>query len=145
MKRTEILCPNCMKGKLLTSNEINANCDQCGEDFIITGAMSVRYKKDTDLSEAQRANSNPTLACIASNGARVKAEAFEYRKKVPMTEEIKNLPCVDYKTISDIDDGSKYEWVQVGEDKYGRSMYCLKTGIKRSQTMGEFYGGGSVN
>lgn len=54
MKRTEILCPECFKGKLLTSNEINANCDRCGEQFIITGKNSVRYKKDSDLSEEQR-------------------------------------------------------------------------------------------
>jgi hypothetical protein len=145
MKRTEILCPDCMKGKLLTSNEINAHCDRCGENFIITGKNSVRYKKDSDLSEEQRTNPNKDLACIASNGARVNAEDFTYRKRIPMTEEIKKTPSVDYKSISDIDDGSKYEWVQVGEDKYGRSMYCIKTGIRRSQTMGEFYGGGSVD
>jgi len=145
MKRTEILCPNCMKGKVLTSNDVNAHCDQCGEQFILTGANSLRYKKSTDLSEEQRANPNNDLSCISANGSRVKAEAFEYRKKIPTTDEINRIPCVDHKTISDIDDGSKYEWVQVGEDKYGRSMYCLKTGIRRSQTMGEFYGGGSVD
>jgi len=78
----------------------------------------------------------------------VPASAFVYRKKITdqaMVAEINKLPYVDEKTISDIDDGSKYEWVQVGTDKYGRCMYCLKTGIRRGQTMGEFYGGGIVD
>lgn len=39
----------------------------------------------------------------------------------------------------------KYNWVQVGTEKYGRSMYCTKTNIRRSQTMGEFYQGGVVD
>ena len=58
MRRTEILCPDCMKGKVITSNEVNANCDQCGEEFILTGKNSLRYKKPSDLSEEQRAKSN---------------------------------------------------------------------------------------
>ena len=43
MKRTEILCPNCFKGKLLTENEKDAYCDKCGQEFIITGKNSVEF------------------------------------------------------------------------------------------------------
>jgi len=51
MKRTEIPCPDCMKKKLLTSNDYNARCDNCGNEFIITGASSVRYKKAGDIEK----------------------------------------------------------------------------------------------
>jgi transcription elongation factor Elf1 len=49
MKRTEIMCPECMSKKLLTTTDdkVNENrtwCDNCGTDFILTGPTSVRYK-----------------------------------------------------------------------------------------------------
>ena len=44
MKRTEILCPECFKKKLLTCNDKDAFCDDCGTEFIITGKNQVRYK-----------------------------------------------------------------------------------------------------
>ena len=143
MKRTEIPCPECMKKKLLTSDDKNANCDNCGTEFVITAPNTVRYATAED-----KIVSNPKLACISSGGKRVPASAFVYRKKITDSEavaEIRKLPLVKADTIKDIDDGSKYEWVQVGQEKYGRCMYCLKTGIRRGQTMGEFYGGGIVD
>lgn len=63
-------------------------------------------------------------------------EDFDRIKKIPRTE------AVD---INDIDNGDIYEWVQIKGEKYGRSMYCLKTGIRRGNTMGEFYGSGIVD
>lgn len=65
--------------------------------------------------------------------------------KGKLTDEIKKIPLTKYEDIPDIDDIEKYNWVQVGTDKYGRSMYCTKTKIRRSQTMGEFYQGGIVD
>ena len=62
---------------------------------------------------------------------------FKGQVKHPLTDEIKKIP--------DINDTKKYNWVQVGEGKYGRDMYCTNTKIKRSQTMGEFYQGGIVD
>ena len=44
MKRTEILCPECFKKKLLTSNGKDAHCDECGKEFIITPPYTVNYK-----------------------------------------------------------------------------------------------------
>ena len=70
---------------------------------------------------------------------------FKWQTKQPLTEKIKKLSIVRYEDIPDIDDTEKYNWVQVGTDKYGRSMYCTKTKIRRSQTMGEFYQGGIVD
>jgi len=132
-----------MGKKLLTSNDKDAHCDECGTRFVITAPNTVRYRTaDDDIVD------NPNLACISSSGKRVKASDFVYRKKITdkdMVAEIRKIPLTDYETIDDIDDGSKYEWVQVGQDKYGRCMYCLKTGIRRGQTMGEFYGGGVVD
>lgn len=116
-----------------------------------------------------------TGASVAHNGKKCKASAFVYRKKHVCTPEealrISKLPHVTYESIADIDDPEKYEWyeflsvkqVKKGEpkagwpygepqdaivsndSKYGRWQYCIKTGIKRTQTMGEFYGGGTVD
>ena len=42
--RTEILCPECFKKKLLTENSIDAYCDNCGTQFKITKPNTVVYK-----------------------------------------------------------------------------------------------------
>jgi DNA-directed RNA polymerase subunit RPC12/RpoP len=46
MLRTEILCPECFKKKLLRENENkpDAYCDECGTKFIIIGPRTVKYK-----------------------------------------------------------------------------------------------------
>ena len=75
---------------------------------------------------------------------KIKAQDFVDRPKHKLTDKINNLPEQDYKTFKNLDD-PKYDWIQVGNTKYGRSMYCRNTNIKRSQTMGEFYGGGIVD
>tara|TARA_R110000772_G_C13310268_1_gene440084 strand:+ start:20885 stop:21223 length:339 start_codon:yes stop_codon:yes gene_type:complete len=48
MKRTNITCPACFKGKVLTTNDDTVNdnrtwCDNCGEDFILTSPTSLRF------------------------------------------------------------------------------------------------------
>lgn len=70
---------------------------------------------------------------------------FKGQVKHPLTDKIKEIPLTKWEDIPDINDTEKYNWVQVGTDKYGRSMYCTKTKIRRSQTMGEFYQGGVVD
>ena len=49
---------------------------------------------------------------------------FKRQVKHPLTDEIKKIPLTNYQDIPDIDDTKKYNWVQVGEDKYGRHMYA---------------------
>tara|TARA_R110000751_G_scaffold305790_1_gene422667 strand:+ start:182 stop:409 length:228 start_codon:yes stop_codon:yes gene_type:complete len=71
--------------------------------------------------------------------------SFKGQVKHPTTDEIKEIPLTRYQDILDINDTEKYNWVMVGEGKYGRSMYCTKTKIRRSKTMGEFYQGGIVD
>ena len=45
MKRTDILCPECMKKKLLhDASDGKTHCDECGTEFIKTGENTVRYK-----------------------------------------------------------------------------------------------------
>ena len=44
MKRTEILCPDCLKKKLLTSNGKDAHCDECGTEFTIVAPNTVKFK-----------------------------------------------------------------------------------------------------
>lgn len=61
-----------------------------------------------------------------------------------------NITRTDCNNMSDIDDGTKHRWVSTvpikGNDvKYGRVMFCLKTGIIRNTTFDEFYGGGIVD
>jgi hypothetical protein len=45
--RTDILCPNCLKKKLMefkSDNEQEIWCDECGQEYIRTGPNSVRFK-----------------------------------------------------------------------------------------------------
>ena len=46
MKRTEILCPECMKKKLLeeVGNPIDLHCDGCGTEFTLVAPNTVEYK-----------------------------------------------------------------------------------------------------
>ena len=50
MKRTEILCPNCMKKKLLDTQLENEKkepilrCDECGTEFYQTDTNTVEYR-----------------------------------------------------------------------------------------------------
>ena len=83
------------------------------------------------------------LSCLDWEGNRVPSDSFTSRLK---GEKPLNMPpIVLHQEIPDIDDGDKYEWVQIGDSKYGRNMLCNKTGIVRSQTMGEFYGNSTVD
>lgn len=62
----------------------------------------------------------------------------EYAK---ILKEIRNKPDTDLLSadFADKENPGVYDWVVVGDDKYNKLMYCLKTGNIRSQTMGEFY------
>lgn len=46
--RTDILCPNCMKKKLMEYKSDDGKyevwCDECGQGYIKTGTNSVRFK-----------------------------------------------------------------------------------------------------
>ena len=46
MERTEILCPECFKKKLLkdSKDSKDLHCDGCGTEFIQTGTNAVVYK-----------------------------------------------------------------------------------------------------
>jgi len=46
MKRTDILCPECSKGKLIHEKGIDLYCDRCGTYFEYgdKSKVSVRYK-----------------------------------------------------------------------------------------------------
>jgi hypothetical protein len=43
MVRTTILCPECMKKKLLEHHD-EIYCDECGTQFIKVGKNTVKYK-----------------------------------------------------------------------------------------------------
>lgn len=65
---------------------------------------------------------------------------FKHQKKSSLSpEEVSHLPLLNHEDIEDIDD-EKYDWVQIGREKFGRNMYCNNTKLLRTQTMGEFYG-----
>lgn len=34
MKRTEVLCPNCFKKKLIQETAHHAYCDECGQEYL---------------------------------------------------------------------------------------------------------------
>lgn len=55
-----------------------------------------------------------------------------------------NSKSCDDPSLGDLDD-DKYDWEFFGLEKYGRYAVCKNTNIKRSLTMGEFYGAGIVD
>lgn len=138
-----ILCPECFKGHLgkVKEGDTICTCDHCGTDFVHQGGNRVRYAKESDYPKPPAKPGED--GGVRHDGSRCSIHSFSDRKKYnPGEAERKRmdaLPYTDLKTIPDANDGSKYEWVEVGDTKYGRYMYCLKTGIKRSSTMGEFY------
>ena len=83
----------------------------------------------------------------------IDAYAFEWRTERELEPEqmeyIKNnFVYKEYEDVADIND-KKYQWVQCwnknADKKYGRYMVSFTQKIYRSQTMGEFYGGGIVD
>lgn len=92
------------------------------------------------------------LATVAVDGTRTKCSSFatrrrlkelvsseEYNSVLQKREENYKSGDVLPKDLPDRDDGNKYDWVVVGEERYDRIMYCLKTKQFRYETMGEFY------
>lgn len=59
MHRTDVLCPECFKGKLLkddsTKDTGSGYCDRCGTQFVFTGKTSVRYATATDTKDEPKA------------------------------------------------------------------------------------------
>jgi len=60
MKRTDITCPSCFKGKVLTTTDDTVNdnrtwCDQCGEDFILNGPTSLRFGVEPQPKKEKKA------------------------------------------------------------------------------------------
>lgn len=134
MKRTDVLCPECMKKKLLTTNDDTVNdnrtwCDNCGTDFILNG-NSVRYGNEPN-------NKPITPTQFVDRGL----------NRLPASE-MTRLKAKGWLESSDY--GAATDWVMVvSEDardtKYGRYMYSPSLDKLRGQTMGEFYGGGVVD
>lgn len=42
--RTPILCPSCFKKKLMSGEDNEAGCDECGEEFIVLAPLTVKFK-----------------------------------------------------------------------------------------------------
>ena len=92
------------------------------------------------------------LATLAVDGTRTECSSFAIRRRLKNLVSSEEYNSVLQKgkealksgdvlptELLDKDDGNKYDWVVVGEGKYDRIMYCLKTKQFRYETMGEFY------
>ncbi len=44
MKNINVLCPECMRAKLVALSEKSAICPNCGQEFEIINKNTVRYK-----------------------------------------------------------------------------------------------------
>ena len=44
IKKSEILCPNCMVDNLIQENKENLSCTECGHEFILIDHNTVRFK-----------------------------------------------------------------------------------------------------
>jgi hypothetical protein len=92
---------------------------------------------------------------------RCKAQMFDWREHYKCDREraleISQLEAIKTEEIPDVDDQDKYEWyifhtvrkegdkIVSNDSKHGRVMYCPRTNIVRSTTMGEFYQGTTVD
>ena len=56
-----------------------------------------------------------------------------------------DLPVTNHEAIEDIDNPDKYEWYEIGSQKYGRTMYCPKSHTRRTLTFAEFYQSATVD
>lgn len=155
-KKSNVPCVDCFKGKLILIIGCNdAYCENCRTDFIMTGETSFVYATPQNIARYRKVEqkSEPTapkvetklMASKSSGGEQVSVQDFVSRKKIPYSEPISRLPIKRWEDVEDIDNGEKYNWVMVGLDKYDRTMYCTKTKIRRSVTMGEFYGTSPVD
>lgn len=95
-----------------------------------------------------------TGACVMWNGdlcksgeftSRMKFANSKYAPKDNQLEMIKQIKYTEIDQIPDIDDPACHEWYEIGEEKYGRSMYCAMTNTRRPPTMGEFYQNSTVD
>lgn len=150
-QRTNVPCVDCFSGKLIIAvvGCNDAYCENCGTDFIMTGESSFVYATPQNIAK-YKTNKSPqqkpkVLASKSITGMFVGVQDFVNRKKLNYSEPIEKLPIQKWENIEDIDNGEKYCWMMFGKSKYGRTMYCPKTKIRRSLTMGEFYGTSPVD
>lgn len=141
--KTEILCPECMKGHLLKDETtMRGVCDSCATEFIFTGTNQFKYAPPTYPIAKPGKNGgvrrDGSRCSINDFGARMR---YQVNRQAPSDEEIKRIRQLPLQpvTMPNADDGSIYTWLTVGEDKYGRDMYDQKSDTRRMQTMGEFY------
>jgi hypothetical protein len=80
-----------------------------------------------------------TRCSVNDFSERMKFEDSQYKPSKNQIELIKQLSLQDIETINDVDNSEYHEWYEVGNEKYGRRMYCPMTNTARSTTMGEFY------
>jgi hypothetical protein len=95
-----------------------------------------------------------TGACIDLRGNYCKTSDFNDRMKYkdspynPNAEEMQfvlDQPVVKFEDVEDIDNPDKYEWYEIGGEKYGRTIYCPKSNIRRTTTFAEFYQSSTVD
>ena len=133
MENTNILCPDCFKGRILTSDGKVGYCDKCSTKFTILGRNQVKYYKP----EATKHTS---------------IYDFVQRKLhyIPMDK------WGEYRGYQEVNcddksyDDPKYNWIMcISENardaKYGRTMISEEFKLRRGTTMGEFYGTSTVD
>lgn len=133
MVNTNILCPDCFKWRILTSDNTIGHCDKCGTKFTILGKNQVKYytpeaTKHTSIFD------------------------FVYRKLhyIPMDKWDVFRGYQEVQRNDKSYDDPKYNWIMcisenARDTKYGRIMISEEFKLRRGQTMGEFYGTSTVD
>lgn len=86
-----------------------------------------------------------TRCSIHDFSDRMKFEDSQYKPTENQIKLIKLLTLQEIETIPDADNSEFHEWYEVGNEKYGRRMYCPMTNTVRTTTMGEFYQSATVD
>ena len=76
---------------------------------------------------------------------RMKFKNSKYKPTEEQMEKINKLTLTDINSIPQLENRLVHEWYEIGSDKYGRTMFCPNTNIKRGLTMGEFYQSSTVD
>ncbi|MEY2869830.1 MAG: hypothetical protein RIR01_2332 [Bacteroidota bacterium] len=90
-------------------------------------------------------NMRGNLCTVNSFDDRMKYKDSPYKPDNAEMLFISEQPVINHEKVEDIDNPDKYEWYEIGGEKYGRTMYCPKSNIRRTLTFAEFYQSSTVD
>jgi hypothetical protein len=112
MHRTEVLCPECFKGKLLKEDSTKTTgsgyCDRCGTKFVFTGERTVRFATANDKPDEPKAR-------VEEAKPKLKYYATIMSEDPDPACDKKEAEAEARRRFSEEYDGLPIHWVQINE------------------------------